>query len=100
VSRATDICTCNKTREEHGAYDVEQHNFFPHPQPNSVPRKGMIDRLREFLGSQGSVGITAANEFGYAFDGEESFRLVEEDGKVWEVSIRLRKDPAANSGGV
>ena len=100
MSRATDICTCNKTREEHGAYDVEQHHFFPHPQPNTAPRPGMIARLKAFLGSQGTVGVTAANEFGYAFEGEESFRLVEQDGKVWEVSIRLRKDPAASQEGV
>jgi hypothetical protein len=97
MARSTDLCTCGKTRDEHALFDSEQHRFFPHPQPNRAPRKSMIDRVEEFLNSQGEVRPSVLNEFRL---NDVMFRVHEDDGKIWEVQVTLRKDPAASSEGV
>jgi len=95
MTRSIDMCTCGKDRDSHGAYDVEQHNFFPHPQPNSAQRKTLPERLADFLTSN-----SAMLDAPVPIEDNARFRVFEDDGKLWEVTICLRKDPAASQEGV
>ena len=82
MNRATDLCTCGKTRDEHpDFFDSDGHTFFPHPQPNAAPKVPFGTKLKSFLESCGEV----------KFKGTSAF-VTELDGTVWEVCNFLRKE--------
>jgi hypothetical protein len=93
MNRATDLCTCGKGRDDHGAYDVEQHTFFPHPQPITVEIKLDIERLTiEFLSRLGEVVQNSRFERG------DQLVLTLPTGDVWTIGTpvwRHSKAPEA-----
>lgn len=85
--RSTDLCTCGKTRDEHGDFfDATQHSFFPHPQPATAPKASFGTNLHSFLATQGEV----------RYVGDSTF-ITELDGTVWEVKAFLRKERAGKT---
>ncbi len=95
MSRSIDICTCGKTRDEHAAYDVEQHTFFPHPQPNvHVEEVPLSLRVRNMLMNVGVVSSFVGDS------GNRTMFVTLPNGQYWEVTVTLRKDPAASQEGV
>jgi hypothetical protein len=107
MSRTIDQCTCGHERRVHsypsqdwfnGKSDVYPKNggdgecasceckhFFPHPQPATAESIPFGRKLQVFLESCGEVKYRGTIAF-----------VTELDGKVWEVSNNLRKDPAAS----
>lgn len=80
MSRAIDLCTCGKTREAHEAYGVEQHTFFPNPQPVTNPEPVDVGkRVLDFLSTLGEVRHTSRNEH------NDQIVLTLPTGSVWTI---------------